>query len=210
MKRTAIILAGGSSTRFGQDKGLLPLTNKSLIQHVLNTAKELVDEQIIVVNSKTQAENYKQTFHSQANILIDAETMQTPLIGAFTGFEAAEGEYSLLLPCDVPFVSKNVLSLLLDLCPNRMAVIPRWPNGYIEPLQAVYATRSASEASRKALSEGKLRMQTMIDNLHGVRYISTLVLEQLDPNLATFFNINTPVDLKKAEAMLAKKRKVDA
>jgi molybdopterin-guanine dinucleotide biosynthesis protein A len=47
----------------------------------------------------------------------------------------------------------------------------------------------------------------MIDNLHGVRYVSTLVLEQLDPNLATFFNINTPVDLKKAEAMLAKKER---
>jgi molybdopterin-guanine dinucleotide biosynthesis protein A len=207
LKTTAIILAGGSSARFGRDKGLLPLTNKPIIQHVLNATKELVDEQIIVVNSKTQAENYKQTLHTEANILIDAENIQTPLIGAFTGFEAAEGEYSLLLSCDVPFVSKNVLSLLLDLCPNRMAVIPRWPNGYIEPLQAVYATRSASKASRKTLSEGKLRMQTMIDNLHGVRYISTLVLEQLDPNLATFFNINTPVDLKKAEAMLAKKER---
>jgi molybdopterin-guanine dinucleotide biosynthesis protein A len=207
LKTTAIILAGGSSARFGRDKGLLPLTNKPIIQHVLNATKELVDEQIIVVNSKTQVENYKQTFHTKASILIDAENIQTPLIGAFTGFEAAEGEYSLLLSCDVPFVSKNVLSLLLDLCPNRMAVIPRWPNGYIEPLQAVYATRSASKASRKTLSEGKLRMQTMIDNLHGVRYISTLVLEQLDPNLATFFNINTPVDLKKAEAMLAKKER---
>jgi len=207
LKTTAIILAGGSSTRFGQDKGLLPLTNKPIIQHVLNATKELFDEQIIVVNSKTQAENYKQTLHTEANIHIDAENIQTPLIGAFTGFEAAEGEYSLLLSCDVPFVSKNILSLLLDLCPNRMAVIPRWPNGYIEPLQAVYATRSASKASRRALSEGKLRMQTMIDNLHGVRYVSTLVLEQLDPNLATFFNINTLADLKKAEVMLTKKER---
>ena len=207
MKRTAIILAGGSSTRFGQDKGFLPLANKPIIQYILNTTKKLVDEQIIVVNSRTQAENYKQNLHAETKILIDAENIQTPLIGAFTGFEAAEGEYSLLLPCDVPFVSKDALSLLLDLCPNRTAVIPRWPSGYIEPLQAVYATRSASEASRKTLSEGKLRMQAMIDSLHGVRYVSTLVLEQLDPNLTTFFNINTPLDLKRAEAMLAKKKK---
>jgi molybdopterin-guanine dinucleotide biosynthesis protein A len=42
----------------------------------------------------------------------------------------------------------------------------------------------------------------MIDRLHGVRYVSTLVLEQIDPELKTFFNVNNPIDLKKAEIML--------
>jgi len=42
----------------------------------------------------------------------------------------------------------------------------------------------------------------MIDNLRGVRYVSTMVLEQLEPDLLTFFNVNTPQDLKKADSLL--------
>jgi molybdopterin-guanine dinucleotide biosynthesis protein A len=53
-----------------------------------------------------------------------------------------------------------------------------------------------------ALNEGELNMQSMIDRLRGVRYVSTLVLEQIDPELKTFFNVNNPIDLKKAENML--------
>jgi molybdopterin-guanine dinucleotide biosynthesis protein A len=86
-------------------------------------------------------------------------------------------------------------------------VIPRWPNGYIEPLQAVYCIKPAYEAAKNALSEGKLNMQSMVDRLRGVRYVSTLVLQQLDPELRTFFNINAPLDLKKAELMVKREGK---
>jgi molybdopterin-guanine dinucleotide biosynthesis protein A len=131
--------------------------------------------------------------------------MHAPLVGALTGFAAAKGTYSLLLACDTPLISKNVLTLLLDLCTDKAAAIPRWPNCQIEPLHAAYHTRSALEAARSALGEGKLNMQSMVDKLHGVRYISTLVIQQLDPRLETFFNINSPIDLKTAEKRLKAK-----
>jgi molybdopterin-guanine dinucleotide biosynthesis protein A len=106
------------------------------------------------------------------------------------------------LPCDTPLISEKVVQLLLDMSTNRSAAIPRWPNGYIEPLQAVYRTKSALIAAKTALAQGNRNMQSMIDNLNGVRYVSTIVLEQLEPNMSTFFNVNTPQDLKKAESML--------
>jgi molybdopterin-guanine dinucleotide biosynthesis protein A len=62
------------------------------------------------------------------------------------------------------------------------------------------------EATKNALNEGKMNMQSMIDKLRGIRYVSTLVLEQLDPELKTFFNVNSPLDLRKAEKMLSYKR----
>jgi molybdopterin-guanine dinucleotide biosynthesis protein A len=62
--------------------------------------------------------------------------------------------------------------------------------------------KSAIKAAQKALDEGKLTLASMIDNLCGVRYISTMVLQQFDPKLSTFFNVNTPVDLRRAESML--------
>ena len=202
MDKSAIILAGGFSSRFGQDKGLLLLAGKPLIKHVLDVVYSIVDETIIVVSSKVQAENFAKLTGSNISIIIDVDDMQGPLVGALTGFEKAYGEYSLLLPCDTPLVSNDVLLLLLELCKNRNAVIPRWPNRYIEPLQAVYCTKPAIEAAKKAISQGKLDMRSMVDELRGVRYISTLVLRQLDPKLETFFNINTHLDLEKAESML--------
>lgn len=170
--------------------------------HVLDAVKGLVDDTIVVVSSQAQARSYAQYMDADVNVLTDAAHTQTPLVGALTGFEIAQKEYSLVLSCDVPFVSRTVLSLLLDLSLKKSAAIPRWPNGYIEPLQAVYCTKLAKEAAKCALSEGKLNMQAMVDKLRRVRFISTLVLQQLDPELRTFFNINTLSDMKKAEAML--------
>jgi molybdopterin-guanine dinucleotide biosynthesis protein A len=205
MGKSAIILAGGVSSRFGQDKGLLPLANKPLIKHVLDAISTLVDEKMVVASSKVQAENYANVLGSDVNVLIDVDDAQSPLVGALTSFKEAHERYALLLSCDTPFVSRDVVSLLFEVCINRNAVIPRWPNGYIEPLQAVYCAKPAYEAAKNALSEGKLNMQSMIDRLCSVRYVSTLVLQQLDPELRTFFNINTPLDLKKAELMFKRK-----
>ena len=202
MEKSAIILAGGYSKRFGQDKGLVLLANKPLVKYVIDKIGNAVEEKIVVVSSKAQAENYSKVVDSDVRVLVDISPVQSPLVGALTGFENTRAKYSFLLPCDAPFISKDVVSLLLELCINKSAVIPRWPNSYIEPLQAVYCTEPALKAAKSALSEGKLNMLSMIEKLRGVRYVSTLVLQQIDPKLMTFFNVNTPMDLKKAEQLL--------
>jgi len=201
LKKSAIVLAGGLSNQFGHDKGLLQLAGKPLILHVLDKISTIVDEVLIVVGSARQAKAYA-ILNLNAKIVIDKYEIQSPLVGAITGFENANGEYSLLLPCDTPFVSSRIASLLLEKCVNRDAVIPRWPNGYIEPLQAAYRTKSAITAANTALENKKLDMRSMIANLGKVTYTSTLTLKQVDPNLVTFFNINTPEKIRKAEAMI--------
>ena len=201
MKKSAIVLAGGLSNRFGHDKGLLQLAGKPLILHVLDKISTIVDEVFIVVGSIQQAKVYA-ILNLNAKIVIDKYEIQSPLVGAITGFENANGEYSLLLPCDTPFVSSRIASLLLEKCVNRDAVIPRWPNGYIEPLQAAYRTKSAITAANTALENKKLDMRSMIANLGKVTYVSTLTLKQIDPNLVTFFNANTSEKIRKAEAII--------
>lgn len=202
MDKSAIILAGGISSRFGQDKGLLLLANKPLIRHVLDAINSIVDEKIVVVGAKAQIEDYMKIFDSDVKLVSDDAHVRSPLLGALTGLRQARGKYAILLPCDTPFISHEVVSLLFELCVNRNAAIPRWPNGYIEPLQAVYRVKPALEAANKAFCAGGLDMRSMISELRGVRYISTLVLQQLDSELRTFFNVNTPLDLKRAESML--------
>ncbi len=202
MNRSAIVLAGGFSSRFGQDKGVLELANKPLIRHVVDAVGPVVDETIVVTNSEERVTKYAKFMNSEVKFAVDVGELRSPLIGALTGFGAARGEYSLLLPFDTPFVSRKVVSLLFELCRNKVAVIPRWPNGYIEPLHAVYQTKHALEAAETAVAEGKLQVRAMIENLREIRYVSTLVIQQLDPKLLTFFNVNTPADLKSAMDMI--------
>jgi len=202
MKTSAIILAGGFSKRFGRDKGLIELAGKPLIIHVLDRVSKVVNETLVVVSSEDQRDAFTTLTRSKTKVVTDKYSLRSPIVGALTGFEKALGEYSLLLPCDTPFVSKEIASLLLDLCVGRSAVIPRWPNRYIEPLHAAYHTKSALNASETAYKEKKLDLRSMIANLGGVRYISTLVFQQIDPKLMTLFNVNTPEDLRKAESLL--------
>lgn len=208
MKTTTIVLAGGQSTRLGQDKGLLVLANKPLVKHVLNAVGRITDEILLVVSSKAQIANYS-GLAPNMRVLIDQEETGSPLAGASTGFQEASGDYSLLLACDTPLVSREIIALLLELCINKAAAIPRWPNGYVEPLQAAYHTESALKASKAAINEGGVRMQCMVDKLRGVRYVSTLVLQQLDPDLATFLNVNTQMDLAKAKTIVNRRKGIN-
>jgi molybdopterin-guanine dinucleotide biosynthesis protein A len=186
--------------------GLLKLHNKPLLNHVVDAVKGIVGEVLVVTRSKEQSDLYAKMVSPNVQFAISVDESKGPLAGALTGFEAAQGKYSLLLPFDAPFVSRDVVSLLFELCIGKSAVIPRWPSRQIEPLHAVYHTEQALEAAKEALASDEPDMEAMINKMRGVRYLSTLVVEQLDPDFHTFFKVNTPLDLRKAVAM-AKPRK---
>ena len=202
LNRSAVILAGGSSSRFGRDKGLVVLASKPLILHIIDRVFGAVDEVLVVVSSEKQKIKFETILKDKAKMVIDKYNSRSPLVGALTGFEIAKAKYSLLLPVDTPLVSTKIIQFLLKKSINRNAAIPKWPNGYIEPLQAVYHTETAITAARTVLEQGKKNMQSMIDAIRDVCYVSTIILEQLEPPLLTFLNINTINDLKKAEFIL--------
>ncbi len=202
MSSAVIILAGGLSKRFGQDKCMKKMGKKALVLTVLDRVMNVADERVIVVGSQGQSENLGRII--EARVVVDKYFDHSPLVGALTGFEAVSAERALLLPCDAAFVSPETSALLLDLCTGVNAVIPRWPDGKIEPLQAAYNVKKAVESARTALNEGKRDMLGMISHMRQVRYVSTLVLQQFDEKLTTFLNINTISDWKKAEELLRK------
>ena len=203
---SAVVLAGGSSSRFGEDKGVVKLAGKPLIGHVVDAVRSIVDETIVVTSSAERVAKYKQLVPDCVKFVVDTRESKGPLIGTLTGFSVASGKYALVVPFDTPFVSREVVSLLFELCVGRSAVIPRWPNGQIEPLHAVYQVKAAMAAAEAAIAEGRLDMRGMIERMRGVRFLSTLVITEIDPELKSFFNINTLLDLKKG-AVMTKPRK---
>ena len=155
---------------------------------VKNKVEKIVKEVIVVVKSSSQRKSYLLLFPKETKILIDTKGLQSPLIGALTGFENANGEYSILLPCDTPLVSLEVVNLLFSKALEMDAAIPRWPNGYIEPLHAVYKTEPALEAARSAVNEGKLNFGIIYFRLRNVNPRNVIrVYEQflaLNPQLS--------------------------
>jgi molybdopterin-guanine dinucleotide biosynthesis protein A len=202
LEKSAIILAGGSSAGFPQDKGTMLLEDKTLIERVFEIVDPIVDEVIIVTNTQERADLYAKLLSETAKFAIDKEKGKGPLMGAITGFEAAQGKYSIVLPYDSPFVSEELAALLLDLCIGKTAVIPRNPDNEIEPLCSAYQTKLVLETAKQVSEEGATDLQTMVEKLRGVRFLSTMVIEQIDPELRSFFSVNGPVDLKRAVVML--------
>ena len=202
LEYTAIVVAGGSSKRLGQDKPLLMVGNKPLLLHVLDRVSTVVNERIVVAKNEQQKNAFEKIVNDKTNVLVDEYQIQTPLAGAYTGFQHARNEYALLLSSDTPFINTEIARLLLDVCIHKAATVPRWPEGHLEPLQAAYQTKTALTAAKTALDAGELNMLSMLNRMRNIRYISTIVLRQLDPKLHTFFNINTEADLKKAEMLL--------
>jgi molybdopterin-guanine dinucleotide biosynthesis protein A len=201
LKRSAIILAGGTSKRFGKDKAWVNLLGKPMILHVYDHLAGKVDEVIIVVRPETQLDQYKRLV-KDVSIVVDEGDRGGPLIGAIAGLKSAEGDYSLLIGCDTPLLSGKVVSLLFERVEGYEAVIPRWPNGYTEPLQAVYRTKEAYASGLKAVENHSYRMLDMLTGLKRIPYLPTLEISKLDPYLDTFFNVNTQSDLLEAEEIL--------
>jgi molybdenum cofactor guanylyltransferase len=202
LERSAIILCESSSKIFGEDKGLVKLNGKPLLNHVVDAVKGLVEETIVVTSSQTQIELYTKITSKKVGFVIDPAEPKNQLTNALKGFEASHGKYALLLPFDAPFVSKDVVSLLFELSIGKSATVPRYTSSEAEPLQAVYDTSKALEAAQIALTNNAVNMAMVVDKMRGVRYISMLVFEQMDSDMKSFFRINNPLDLKKAAAML--------
>lgn len=97
-----VILAGGFSRRFGNDKGLVVLADKLLVIHVIDRVSEVVDEVLLVVSSEDQKKKFEPILENKANLVIDKYESQSPLVGAITGFKNARANihcfYHVKLP----------------------------------------------------------------------------------------------------------------
>jgi molybdopterin-guanine dinucleotide biosynthesis protein A len=208
LDKAAIILANEQTSRvFPDDKGAMLLCNKPLIKHVFDAIDSIVDEVIIVTNTQERAETYAEILPKTVKFVIDKQPTQNMLSGTITGFEAVQSKYTLLLPYDSPLVNKEVAILLLDLAVGKTAAVPRNADNEIEPLCSVYHTKLALETAKQVAAEGATDLQTLVETLQGVRYISKMIVEQIDPELQSFFSVNTPLDIKRATIMLQGKKK---
>ncbi len=196
---TVGILAGGESTRFKSEKALAKFREKTLVATMVDIGKALSSNVMIVASSEEQKAKLN-TVVNAISIIVDPEDcVRCALTGTITALEFSETKYTMILPVDTPLAKVSVLRTIAKLVPGHGAVVPTWPNGYIEPLHSVYLSEHAYAKGVDLLEKGNLKMSKFLDTLTNVLYVSTEVLKHQDPNLETFANINTEGDLRHLE-----------
>lgn len=194
---TTIILAGGKSLRLGRDKALEEIGGKSLIQRVIERLSSLGNEIMVVISSSDQLPDLS------VRRVVDVYPGKGALGGIYSGLRAATSFHSLVVACDMPFLSIALLRYLMEGCTGFDIVIPRVA-GNMEPLHAVYSKNCLTHIEAM-LDEGRFRIADFFHAVR-VRYVEEAEIEKFDPERLSFFNINSEADLEQARALLEKER----
>ena len=197
---SAVVLAGGDSARFGGDKAFADIEGKPMIRHIIDRVRACADEFVVAAGTAAQRDKLAEIV-PEALFAVDRMPGRGPLLGLASALDVTNGELAAVLTCDVPLVSPKVVGFMLDLCRRSDAVVPRWPNGYAEPLHAAYKVRRTQLAAAKVIETERFDMRSLLSELH-VLYLSTLVIKSIDPKLQSFFNVNTLGDLRAAQRLL--------
>ena len=191
---TGLILAGGASRRMGRNKALLTLDGRPLIQRVVDALQAVSDEVLIIAN---QPDPYR---FLHLPIIPDIQPGYGPLMGLYSGLQAARGELALLVAVDMPFLAPEFLRFLLAQAQEHDAdvVIPE-AEGRLHPLCAVYRRATCLPAVEASIARGQRRLIAFHPQVR-VRRIPESTLRTFSPDLRMLMNVNTPEELEQARA----------
>ena len=192
---TAIILAGGKSSRIGlyKNKAKIRFNGKCLINIVISKLKFLVGDNIIIVGPLEEYPYFKQ-------VVPDLLPQKGPLGGIFSGLKASTSQYNLLVGCDMPFIEVKLLQYMIENINTYDIVIPCYGKGLTEPLCAIYS-KSCLDVIERNIKAGVLSVREIFPHLK-VKFIEEEEIKKIDAGLYSFFNINFKGDFTKAEELI--------
>ncbi len=189
-------MSGGLSTRFnGQNKAFIEVGGKRILDRQYAVFSELFREIILVTNDPLQFVEWDLT------IVTDLFPVRSSLTGIHAGLFYMMNPYAFISACDTPFLSKYLVGLLLENIDNKQDIIMPETAAGMEPLCAIYSKRCLDTAEHH-IKQNKFKIQRALGK-HRLKKIPEKQLRSRDPELISFFNINTPEDLIRAEEMAA-------
>jgi len=186
---SALVLAGGQSSRMGRDKALLPMTGQTLLERISRQAGLLFEETIVVVNDCSKVDCLDL---GNAKVFKDIFAHRGPMAGIYTGLVQSQKNACCVLTCDMPFVDANLLQRLCDGWTRGCdAACFQESLGTYLPFPGVYS-RSARFLIRRLLENHENAMHHFLDTAR----VKAVPLGQV--NREALFNMNTPEDYQGA------------
>ncbi len=180
------ILAGGNSSRMGQDKGLMMFNQKPLVQYVIQSLQAVVDKVIIVSNNPA----YQQF---GCEVVEDDCKGIGPAGGILTALSHSTTEWNFIAGCDTPFITSTGIEYILQYPSDAPIIIPIY-QGKLQVLFGKYAT-TCKERWGQLVEQNTLKLQALVTH-----FDTNIVNVDLHPLFkAPFFtNINSVTDVENA------------
>ena len=148
---TAIILAGGKSSRMRRDKALLPFGEKTMLEHIVDLVSPIFDETIVIVDTIAKVENLKLC---EAQVYDDLIKNRGPLAGIYTGLSHSKTRANCVFTCDMPFIDPFLVEELVKFWEENYDVIClEDTEGRLQPFPGIY-DRSSRHLMRLLLDKG--------------------------------------------------------
>jgi molybdopterin-guanine dinucleotide biosynthesis protein A len=185
---SGIILAGGLSSRFGgRNKALIEWKGRPLLAHIRQAFGDLFQEIILVTNAPGAFAAWDMT------LVTDLFAERSSLTGIHAGLFYADHPLAFVTACDTPLLQPALIRMLLVAARDDIdVVIPKTEKG-LEPLCAVYSQRCLAPITHR-LRQGDYRIHSFFRKAR-VRHVPEPQLRRYDPDLRSFYNINTSEDL---------------
>lgn len=180
-----LVLAGGRSSRLGQDKALLLANGIPLVAWQYAILERLVAPVYVVQAAR-------QRFEVALPTLIDDIPDVGPMGGITRGLEFLAAGAAFVCATDMPLLRPSFVSGLCNLLGDADLAIPE-RDGHLEPLCAIYSTRCLP-ALKALLAAGDHRLHAIVSRVHA-RRVPEAIWRQWDEHGVSFLNINTPEDL---------------
>ena len=191
---TGVILAGGQNKRFaGTDKAFERVGESSIFEHIYGIFRELFDQSLLVTNHPEKFMAW------DIPMAADLFNFRSSLTGLHTGLFYTSTPYAFFAACDTPFLKKEMIQAVLSAVePNLDIVVPQTELGF-EPLCAAYSRRCLKPVQIQ-LEKKQFQIQRLFKAMRTQKILEPH-LREIDPDLISFFNINTPEDLEHARQM---------
>jgi molybdenum cofactor guanylyltransferase len=162
-KVTAVILAGGKSSRMGTDKSMLPVNGRPLIAHIADQLRGNFDEVIIGANDP---EKYAFT---GLPVIPDIVKDKGPLMGIYSCLKASKNDVNFVTACDIPVINIQLIDKMRLMATDADVVMPVTADGQFEPLFAVY--RKSVVPHAEALLLNNIRKLTSLLDVVKVSFV---------------------------------------
>jgi molybdenum cofactor guanylyltransferase len=182
---TGFVLAGGLSSRMGEDKSLMLFKGKPLIMHAIDSLSPLCEK--VIISSNLLIYDF-----TGCEVWPDELTLKAPINGLYSCLKRSETDWNFILTCDMPFAGSQLFAYLLERAHGNDAVIPIHGQGFVEPLCGIY-NRSTLNVLEQHL---EVEQYSMVKLLQSIRcsYINIGPGQEFY-NKEMFSNLNTPGDL---------------
>lgn len=185
---TAVILAGGKSSRMGRDKLRLQFGGDTLLRAAVNRFSQCFDKVYVSVGD---AEKYPEV---EAERVVDVYPGCGPISGLHAALRKTKDEGVFMAAADLPFSSPEAALKIMELCGDASAAMLVDDMGRFEPTFGYYKKELLPEAER-LIKDGRYKLMLLFDNFE-LRKISRDELGELWSE-RLLDNINYPEDYER-------------